>query len=230
MADHTLKERVEFLWNQSKHHRGKRLALWAKEGKSRKARARRWEAIEKFLHQHAASAGVRHEMRRWRMFHKMRVWAGGVAKRIRRAIHRAQHQHQGSDGLAGVQVTTTPGDPHWGGGNDVIHQFVEPFMNARGLPTGSGKRTPAENAAVGGSPTSDHLTTHTTTMARDFPTFAGEDDARALAEAMGNHSWQMNSYATFNIVVDGHTFRVQILWGAAIGHGDHVHVGVGLVA
>lgn len=140
------------------------------------------------------------------------------------ALEAAKRRREGS--LKAVKVTTTPGAPHWGGGGDVVAQFVEPFMVKRGLPVGSGKRTPAYNASIGGSPTSDHLTTHTTTMARDFPTYSGADDAAALAVAMGCGAWHENSYATFNCVVDGHAFRVQILWGAAIGHGDHVHVGV----
>jgi len=129
--------------------------------------------------------------------------------------------------LAGVDVTATAGKPHWGGSNDVMTAFVEPFMVKRGLPIGSGKRTPAENKAVGGSNKSDHLTTKTRTAARDFPTFAGEDDARALAQALGINSWQPNAFTVFPLsAVDGHKFRVQILWGAAIQHGDHVHVGI----
>ena len=133
--------------------------------------------------------------------------------------------------IARVKIhSTSSGRPHWGGAADLMGQFIAPFMNDRGLPTGSGKRTPEHNAAIGGSPTSDHLTTTTTTFARDFPTFSGEDDARALAEALGISGWQANSFDAFNVVVDGITFRVQILWGAAIAHGDHVHVGVSLVS
>lgn len=128
--------------------------------------------------------------------------------------------------LKDVRVTPSGGKTHWGGSNDVMESFVEPFLVKRGLPLGSGKRTPAENAAVGGSPNSDHLTTHTTTAARDFPTFQGEDDARALAHAMGFASWQPNSTESFTFSAGGHTFRAQILWGANIKHGDHVHVGI----
>lgn len=129
--------------------------------------------------------------------------------------------------LGNVHVTPTAGKPHWGGANDVMTGFVEPFMVNRGLPIGSGKRTPAQNAAVGGSANSDHLTTKTTTAARDFPTFAGEDDARALAKAMGISSWQPDSFTTFSLSpVDGHDFGAQILWGAVIEHDDHVHVGI----
>src|SRR5688572_25105237 len=72
--------------------------------------------------------------------------------------------------LAAVQVTATSGKPHWGGSNDLMTAFVEPFMVARGLHLGSGKRTPAENVAAGGSKNSDHLITKITTAARDFPT------------------------------------------------------------
>jgi hypothetical protein len=142
---------------------------------------------------------------------------------------RAEHKKRGT--LAGVQIrSTAPGETHWGGSRDVMEQFVEPFMLHRGLPLGSHKRTPAYNAAIGGSPVSDHLTTHTTTDARDFPTFSGEDDARALAAAIGWKSWSPNSYATFEFTVDGHRFRIQILWGSGIGHGDHVHVGISILS
>jgi hypothetical protein len=125
-----------------------------------------------------------------------------------------------------VSITASPGEPHWGGSGDVMAQFIEPFMVRRGVPIGSGKRTPEENAACGGSSTSDHLTTKTTTAARDFKTFAGEDDARALAVALGIEGWQPNSYANHTFTAGGRTFRAQILWGAGIDHGDHVHVGV----
>lgn len=128
--------------------------------------------------------------------------------------------------LRRVRVTPSPGDPHWGGANDVMTQFVEPFLVKRGLPIGSGKRTPAENAAVNGSPTSDHLTTKTRTMARDFPTRAGEDDARRLAALMGFGSWQPNSHASFGFSAGGRNWQAQILWGAGIDHDDHVHVGI----
>lgn len=128
--------------------------------------------------------------------------------------------------LKDVHVRPNAGAPHWGGSNDVVEQYVEPFMVKRGLPIGSGKRTPAENRAVGGSSTSDHLTTLISTMARDFPTFAGEDDARALAASMGFGSWQPNSFTMFGFSAGGHNWQAQILWGAGIDHGDHVHVGI----
>ena len=129
-------------------------------------------------------------------------------------------------GPADVEVTATEGEPHWGGAGDVMTQFVEPFMVERGLPIGSGKRTPAHNAAIGGSATSDHLTTKSTTAARDFPTFSGEDDAHALAAALGCETWKANSYDGFTFAAGGRSWRAQVLWGAAIDHADHVHVGI----
>lgn len=128
--------------------------------------------------------------------------------------------------LEDVAITATPGHPHWGGSNDVMTQWVEPFLVARRLPIGSGKRTPAENADAGGSTTSDHLTTKATTAARDFPTFTGEDDARALARSLGIDGWQPNSFENHEFAAGGRRWRAQILWGSAIRHGDHIHVGI----
>jgi hypothetical protein len=147
-----------------------------------------------------------------------------VAKQL--LVNAWEARDASASSVADVRVSTTPGEPHWGGAGDVMTQFVEPFMAERGVPKGSGKRTPAENAAVGGSPNSDHLTTHMTTMALDFKTRDGEDDARALAKALGNAGWQANSFDGFSFSVGGHTFRAQILWGGAIDHDDHVHVGI----
>jgi len=36
----------------------------------------------------------------------------------------------------------------------------------------------------------------------------------------------VNSFDGFTFSAGGHSFRVQILWGAGIKHGDHVHVGI----
>lgn len=171
---------------------------------------------------------------------KKRVIAQPVQRLLRDPSTRSDAQKKRGDGrrealrkkldrrpsLGGVQVSSSAGSPHWGGSNDVMEDFVEPFLVKRGLPLGSGKRTPAQNKTVGGSATSDHLTTKTTTAARDFPTLAGEDDARALANAMGFESWRPNSHDGFTFSAGGRSFRAQILWGAAIDHDDHVHVGI----
>ena len=77
------------------------------------------------------------------------------------------------------------GDVHltsaWRGTQSIIDQFVTPFMRRKGLSPGSTKRTPQQNAAAGGSATSDHLTTMSGSYATDYPTTSGEAAARALA-------------------------------------------------
>jgi hypothetical protein len=153
---------------------------------------------------------------------------GRAMRRLRKLIAMALRQQRHT--LAGVRVHSTAlGPPHWGGGADVMGQFVTPFMRTQGLAPGSGKRTPQHNAEIGGSPTSDHLTTRRECFARDYPTFDGLEAAAKLAAAFGIHGWEANSYTAYDVAIDGHTFRVQILWGAAIQHGDHIHVGIEIV-
>jgi len=129
------------------------------------------------------------------------------------------HRHgRPARSLADVHLGTA-----WGGTRSIFDQFVIPFMKDRGLTAGSQKR-PYDS--VPGPGVSDHYVGSTHAYATDFPTSSGEDDARALARAMGNRSWRPNSYEPFQVTVDGRRFQVQILWGAAIDHADHVHVGI----
>lgn len=114
----------------------------------------------------------------------------------------------------------------WAGTKAIFDQFVTPFMAEQGLRAGNAKRSPAQNADVGGAADSDHLTTNTRTYAVDYPTTSGEAAARALARELGWSGWAPNSYARHTITVGGRRFVVQILWGADIEHGDHVHVGI----
>lgn len=181
---------------------------------ARKRQIRRYEKTGDVGHRKAAARNGR----------TMRLLRRYISK-TKRAIKR----HGGT--LASVKIRDTDGGrPHWGGAADLMGQFVAPFMAERfGLGTGSKKRTPAHNAAIGGSPVSDHLTTMLLTFAVDFPTFNGEAAARALAAALGNDDWQPNSFDSFIVVVDGWQFEVQILWGAGIDHGDHIHVGIQLI-
>lgn len=111
----------------------------------------------------------------------------------------------------------------WSGTKSVFEQFVTPFMRRHDLAAGSQKRN---YDTVAGPGMSDHYVGSTRAYAIDYPTYSGEDEARALARAMGDNSWQPNSYDSFVVTVDGAKFRVQILWGAAIDHADHVHVGL----
>lgn len=118
--------------------------------------------------------------------------------------------------LAGVNLGR-----RWGGGQSIFSQAITPFMRRRGLEAGSAKR----GVIPGSSTASDHYVGNRDAYAVDYPTYKGEDDARALARRLGIEGWRPNSYQSFNVSVDGERFRVQILWGAEIDHSDHVHVG-----
>jgi hypothetical protein len=118
--------------------------------------------------------------------------------------------------LAGVNLGR-----RWGGGQSIFGQAITPFMRRRGLKAGSAKR----GVIPGSSTASDHYVGNRDAYAVDYPTYKGEDDARALARRLGIEGWRPNSYQSFNVRVDGVRFRAQILWGAEIDHSDHVHVG-----
>ena len=108
-------------------------------------------------------------------------------------------------------MSSSAGSPHWGGSNDVMEDFVEPFLVKRGLPLGSGKRTPAQNDAVGGSATSDHLTTKTATAARGL-TLAGRTMRRERSRTQwASNRWRPNSRSGFTFSAGGRSFRAQVL-------------------
>lgn len=113
-------------------------------------------------------------------------------------------------------------DRRWGGGQAVFEQLVTPLMRERGLQPGSAKRGVIPGSSTG----SDHYVGNETAYAVDYPTYRGEDDARALARRLGIEGWRPDSFQRFNVRIGGARFRVQILWGATIDHADHVHVGL----
>jgi len=124
-----------------------------------------------------------------------------------------------AEALADVKITrTAPGAPGWGGTADIFDQFVHPFMRRRGLSIG-GQKEPGH--ATGG----DHDPNSRTSYACDYGTTSGAGAANALGQAMGRGGSSTGTFATFNIKVDGRSFRVQILWGVR-DHYDHVHVGI----
>jgi hypothetical protein len=114
----------------------------------------------------------------------------------------------------------------WGGSLSIFTQIITPFMEQHGLHAGSTKRTPAQNAAAGGSSTSDHLTTSRNSYAIDYPTTNGERIAADLAASLGISTWKANDVTRYAVAFPGIKTSVQILWGAKIDHDDHIHVGI----
>jgi hypothetical protein len=92
--------------------------------------------------------------------------------------------------------------------------------------SGSGKRSPANNAAVGGAQGSDHLTTNRRSFAEDIGAAGARGDriAKKTARRLGIKGNVIGTYNRHTVKVGGRTYSVQILWKVK-GHHDHVHVG-----
>lgn len=103
----------------------------------------------------------------------------------------------------------------------LVKQVVDPIA---GIKASNYKRTPEHNASIGGSPTSDHLTTNTRSYAADYGTTNGEPIARRIAKGLGIKNYTTGNYNHYIVKIGGRRFRVQILW-AVPGHHDHVHFG-----
>lgn len=118
----------------------------------------------------------------------------------------------------------------WAGSQGLIENLTD-LAGRHRLQRRGAKRTPAQNAAVGGSSTSDHLTTNKRAYAEDFANGRGEDAqklkfAQDTARRFGVR-FQKNSYDSGGVIKIGDaSYKVQILYGDGIDHGDHVHVGV----
>jgi hypothetical protein len=112
----------------------------------------------------------------------------------------------------------SPGEPDWGGARALFDQFFNRFLAERDLEVGSTK----EQRSNAGS---DHDVDNTSAYAVDYPTNSPEGPGRELAREIGWPDWQPNSHASKVIEVDGKRFEIQILAGAGIDHGDHLHVG-----
>lgn len=99
-----------------------------------------------------------------------------------------------------------------------------------GLAGGSRDRSRAENAAAGGAENSDHLEDVGVGKGReavDLPTTAaqgGWSKYRAVARKLGVTP-AASGFTEGTIKVGGRRFRVQIIFGEANEHDDHIHVG-----
>jgi hypothetical protein len=127
--------------------------------------------------------------------------------------------------LAGGLNVKLPKGGGYGGTETVVRSLVDPIAGRFGIQGSSYKRTPEQNAAVGGAEHSDHLTTNRRAFAADYPTTNGGGLARQIAGRLGIRGYQPGTYTKYPVVIGGRRFRAQILWGVE-GHGDHVHVGL----
>lgn len=101
----------------------------------------------------------------------------------------------------------------WEGAQRAVLSVVPKAVRSEGR---GDKRTPEENASVGGATASDHLTTNTGSYAADLP----PDDAvaRKIAKRLGMASHTGTNEVTKN------GYRYQLIWQDA-GHYDHIHLG-----
>jgi soluble lytic murein transglycosylase-like protein len=108
----------------------------------------------------------------------------------------------------------------WAGSRKAVAIGTRGIAKARG-----GKRTPEENAAVGGSTTSDHLTTNKSTYAQDISA-SGAEGTKVFKQVAKNLGIKNAQPGTYNWYTSPKApgYRFQILWEVE-GHFDHVHVG-----
>ncbi len=101
----------------------------------------------------------------------------------------------------------------WAGSQKAVLNLVPKSVRAEGR---GDKRTPEENASVGGATNSDHLTTNEKSYAADLP--ADDATAQTIAKrlGMGSHT------GTNQVVKDGYQYT--LIWQDA-GHYDHIHIG-----
>ena len=121
-------------------------------------------------------------------------------------------------------IDISAGSPHWGGSDDVIRKFGDPVAADFGAPVTSRKRAANDPLTIA-NPSSDHSVLAITASAADYGTFSGSGLAYAIARAFGIAGYSTGNYNGYNVTIDGHVYRVQILW-AVSGHFNHVHLGV----
>jgi hypothetical protein len=119
-----------------------------------------------------------------------------------------------------------PGSPERLG--DWVSEFAQREL---GLSAGSRDRGAGENAAVGGSSTSDHLSGpgFKGREAVDIPTTdanGGWGQYRKMVKALGLKPARGGfTEGVVRVGRKGRRVKVQVIYGAAHGHGDHIHVG-----
>lgn len=115
----------------------------------------------------------------------------------------------------------------YAGTEAIVKQLADPVAGRFGIRASNYKRDPEHNAAVGGSPTSDHLTTNTNSYAADYPATGrtGAQLASRLAKRLGIRDYRPGTFNRYTVRIGRRTFTAQILWGVE-GHHDHVHLGL----
>jgi hypothetical protein len=109
-----------------------------------------------------------------------------------------------------------------------VAEEASTYFRREGVTPTSLKR---QSDSVAGPATSDHWVQQRDAYAIDASNGSSENaHMLAAAKRICRHfgmRFQKNSYGNATIVTrDGRRFRVQVIYGAGVGHGDHVHVGV----
>jgi hypothetical protein len=104
------------------------------------------------------------------------------------------------------------------------------YASKLGLSPGSRDRDPAHNAAVGGSSDSDHIEAASGYKGRegvDIPTTAAQGGWGQYQKVVGKLGIPLDKggFSQGTITRGGKKFRVQVIFGDAHKHGDHIHVG-----
>ena len=117
-------------------------------------------------------------------------------------------------GATSATLKKAPGP--WAGAQAKALAVIPKALRSEGR---NDKRTPESNAAVGGSSTSDHLTTNEASYAADIPA-----DAKAYAKIRKNLGLPPASSGSDTVTKDG--YRYQLIFGSEYDHADHIHLGV----
>lgn len=123
-------------------------------------------------------------------------------------------------------IETTPGSPHWGGSRDVMDRFVVPVYQRHGIPITSRKRAANDPLSIS-NPGSDHNEANVLADALDGGIANAYSVGDEVGEAVGVGS--VDDYVTENFVVDGHTYRIQVIAGTH-GTGPHLHTGIARIS